>query len=306
MFVGHGLIAFALVAASAAALGIPRDRALLLGGVAALFATVPDTDIVYAPAALLIQSAGTLGPDTFWTTADVVHRGPTHSIPFGIALAGAAALWVTGQATGRAASLTIAAALIVVSTTVTGLVTGAVITVYVGAGLAIAAAANRFDLSPRSVFAAGVVAFATHPFGDLVTGGPPAAFYPFDVALVSSRVVLHSDPTVHLLAAFLLELGAVWAALWTYARLRGVSLMPRIQPRASLGTGFPIVFPFIPAPTVSHSAPFVFSALAVGIVGVGIPTKSIVRRQNRFEVAVTGVAVVTIAVVAYGVAYLLA
>ncbi|MFC6976282.1 metal-dependent hydrolase [Halomicroarcula sp. GCM10025709] len=83
MFVGHGLFAFAVVVLLAQWLGVAPRRAVQFGAVAGLFAAVPDVDVVYAPVGLLLRSTATVGPDVFWETANVIHRGPTHSLVMG-------------------------------------------------------------------------------------------------------------------------------------------------------------------------------------------------------------------------------
>nr|WP_225308116.1 metal-dependent hydrolase [Haloarcula sp. CBA1131] len=83
MFVGHALFAFALGGLAAWWLGLSRERAVQLGVIAGLFAAVPDVDIVYAPFGLLVGAAENLTADGFWETANVVHRGPTHSLLLG-------------------------------------------------------------------------------------------------------------------------------------------------------------------------------------------------------------------------------
>ena len=93
MFVGHGLLAFALVAAVAARLDQPRRRTVAFGLVAGSFATVPDIDIAYALVGVLgAEAASPLRlAETFWATGNVVHRGVTHSLvvaPIAAALAG--------------------------------------------------------------------------------------------------------------------------------------------------------------------------------------------------------------------------
>jgi len=53
MFLGHGLAAFAIAASVAARRGWRGERALAVGLVAGLFATLPDVDMLYAVAGLL-------------------------------------------------------------------------------------------------------------------------------------------------------------------------------------------------------------------------------------------------------------
>jgi len=301
MFVGHGLVAFALAALAARRFGADSELALRIGVVAGLFAWVPDVDIAYAPAGLALRSVETVGPDVFWTTANVVHRGPTHSLVYGAALAIAAALWATRRRDGMGAAVLAGVALVAVAWFASGPLPGAVTAIFVVAGLAVATAAARLGFGPGTVLAAAAVGLLTHPFGDLFTGSPPPLLYPFDVTLVAERLVFHPDPTGHLLVAFVVELATVWLAAWTAARLRGVSLSDLIAPRAAVGAGYAVAVVFLPAPTLSQSSQFVFSVLAMATVGA--PMRPFSRGFDPAGTAATGLAAVTAAVVAYALAY---
>ncbi|MBX0294394.1 metal-dependent hydrolase [Haloarcula nitratireducens] len=302
MFIGHALLAFALVALGARRLDVRPERALQLGAVAGLFAAVPDVDVVYAPVGLLVQSVGTLSPDVFWETANVVHRGPTHSLVMGAVLALAVALWATENQQWRALSLALVGSLAAVATLVSGVVGGAVVLVFAVAGLGVGAfAADRLEIAPQPLFAVAAVGLFSHPFGDVFTGGPPPFLYPFDATLVAERVLLHPDPTGHLLAAFAVELGTVWLAVWTFARLSGYQLPALVHPRAALGAGYAAAALLLPAPTLEQSAHFVFSVLAIGVVGA--PVRPFRHGVDWLETVVTGLAAVTVAAVAYALAY---
>jgi membrane-bound metal-dependent hydrolase YbcI (DUF457 family) len=301
MFVGHALLAFALGALAAWWLGLSRERAVQLGIVAGLFAATPDVDIVYAPFGLLVGAAENLTADGFWETANVVHRGPTHSLLLGTALAVAAGLWATESRPARAVSLAIGAGLVVLTGAVSGPVAALVMVVFVAAVLAVATVAVSRDISPRTVTALALLGLLSHPFGDLFTGGPPPFLYPFDVTLVAERVLLHPDPTTHLLAAFAIELAAVWLAVWTYVHLRGYTLTGLVRPRAALGIGYAAAVLFLPAPTLEQSAYFVFSVLALGVIGA--PVRPFSHGVDWLETLVTGLAAVTIAALAYAMAY---
>ncbi|MDS0222552.1 metal-dependent hydrolase [Haloarcula sp. S1AR25-5A] len=301
MFVGHALFAFALGALAARWLGLSRERAVQLGVVAGLFAAAPDADIVYAPFGLLVGAAENLTADGFWETANVVHRGPTHSLVLGTALAVAAGLWSTESQPARIASLAIGVALVAVTGVLSGPVAALVTVVFVAAALAIATFAVSRDISPRTVAALALLGLLTHPFGDLFTGGPPPFLYPFDVTLVAERVLLHPDPTTHLLAAFAIELATVWLAVWTYVHLRGYTLTELVRPRAALGIGYAAAVLFLPAPTLERSAHFVFSVLALGVIGA--PVRPFSHGVDWLETVVTGLAAVTIAALAYAMAY---
>jgi membrane-bound metal-dependent hydrolase YbcI (DUF457 family) len=301
MFVGHGLLAFSLVALAADRWGLPRARALTVGALAALFATVPDVDVVYAPVGLLLRSVNSLGPDVFWETANVIHRGPTHSLVMGTVLAVAVALWVSGRDPARVLSVGVVGGLVAIATLFSGVVGGLVVLVYGLGGLAVALLTERLAVDARQALAVALVGLLSHPFGDLFTGSPPPLLYPFEVSLVAERVLLHPDPTGHLLAAFAVELATVWLAVWTYARLNGHTLRALVYPRASLGVGYAVAAFVLPAPTLDQSAHFVFSVLALGAVGA--PVRPFSDGIDWLQALVTGLAAVTVAAVAYTLAY---
>ncbi|WP_254271366.1 metal-dependent hydrolase [Haloarcula marina] len=301
MFIGHGLVAFSIAALVADRLNVPRDRALVFGFVAGLFASVPDVDVVYAPVGLLLRSVETVGPDVFWETANVIHRGPTHSLVMGAALAVAVGLWALETRSTRALSLSLVGLLVAVATAASGLVGGLVVLVFALGGLGVSVLARRFEVGARPLVALAAVGLLSHPFGDLFTGSPPPLLYPFDAVLVAERLTLHPDPTGHLLAAFAIELGTVWLAVWTYARLSGYRLPALVNPRASLGVGYAVAALVLPAPTLDQSAQFVFSVLAIGVVGA--PVRPFRHGVDWLETLVTGLTAVTIAALAYAVAY---
>ncbi|MBX0285204.1 metal-dependent hydrolase [Haloarcula salinisoli] len=301
MFIGHALLAFALAVVAAERFAVPRERALRYGILAGLFAAVPDVDVVYAPIGLLVRSAQTVGPDVFWETANVIHRGPTHSLVMGAVLALAIYCWVVATRPARALSLSLAVLMVAVGSLVSGAVGGAVVLVYTVTGFVVAAIANRKGVSPRPLLGAALVGLLSHPFGDLFTGSPPPFLYPFDVVLVAERVALHPDPTGQLLAAFAVELAAIWLAVLAYARLTDRELPSLVSPRASLGAGYAVTALLLPAPTMEQSAHFVFSVLAVGVVGA--PVRPFRREFDRLRMAVTGLAAVTVGAIAYAIAY---
>jgi membrane-bound metal-dependent hydrolase YbcI (DUF457 family) len=301
MFIGHALLAFALAVAGARRFSVSRERALQYGIVAGLFAAVPDVDVVYAPVGLLMQSVETVGPDAFWEVANVIHRGPTHSLVMAGLLAGAVSLWAVGSRSTRALSVSLVALLVAVGTLFSGLVGGVVVLVFVVSGFVVGEVAGRKGLTPRPLLAVALVGLLSHPFGDLFTGSPPPFLYPFDVVLVAERVALHPDPTGQLLAAFAVELGAIWLAVWTYARLSEVRVATLVSPKASLGAGYAAAALLLPAPTMEQSAHFVFSVLAIGVVGA--PVRPFSRTVDPLRVLVTGLAAVTVAAVAYAMAY---
>jgi len=301
MFVGHALLAFALAVRGARRFSVPRARALRYGVVAGAFAAIPDIDVVYAPVGLLVRSVDTVGPDVFWETVNVIHRGPTHSLVMAAVLVAAVGCWSRGGRLSRLLAVALGASLVAVATAFSGSVGGVVVLVFVLAAFAVAAAAARAGVEPTPILALAAVGLLSHPLGDLFTGSPPALLYPLDVTLVAERIALHPDPTGHLLAAFAVELGTVWLAVWTSARVSGVSLAELVNPRAALGAGYAGAALLLPAPTLEQSAHFVFSVLAIGVVGA--PTRPFSRGVDWREVVATGLSAVTIGAVAYALAY---
>ena len=322
MFVGHALLAFVLVAAGANAAGRRPEQSLALGAAAGAFAAVPDVDILYAIVGLVrAETTGALAlANAFWETGNVVHRTVTHSLVVSLPVAVAAVTWAQGvRASGRrgdalrGASVVLVAGLAVAVTLESGVLGGAVVGAFGAAAVAVGnEAARRTDASAKTLLVVALVGLWSHPFGDLFTGTPPAFLYPFDATLVAHRVTLHPDPTVHLLAAFGLELAVVWAAVGVFVQLADVQ--PSVTPRATVGAGYAAAALVIPAPTLDLSYPFVFTVLAIGFVGA-LPRVSLERGDGGGpsvelpgpETALlTGLTAVSLAWLAYVSVYLIA
>lgn len=302
MFVGHGALAFAAVGLLALRAGADRRRATALAVVAALFATVPDVDMVYAVTGLL---GGPLGEPvalatSFWAASTVVHRSITHSLV--IAAPAAVAFALVGRTRARSAvAVPISAGIVAVALLDTGPLAGLVALSFALAGSLVGLGAARYGLAERPVLGAALFGLVSHPFGDVLTGQPPELFYPVDVHLLTGRVALSADPTLHLLGAFAVELATIWAALVVVAHLRGTRVRDRIRPRAAVGAAYAIAVFLVPPPTLELSYPFVFGVLGVGMVG------AVPRRRglpDRFTAIATGLAGVTVALLAYAAAYL--
>ncbi len=315
MFVGHGLLAFAAVAGLATWYGTDRDRAIAIGILAGAFATIPDLDIVHPLLALAIEP-GPLAeaPSRFWTLSTEIHRASTHSLVVGaITAVGVTAIaarpgdhaFVAVRrprhlvAVGGIVLLT---GLVAIVSLLDGALPGAIVALMVAAGVALAVVARTQDLSIQAIGVAAGVGLLSHPFGDMFTGDPPPLLYPVHGDLLTAHVSLHPDPTLHLLAAFLVELSTIWLALAVLARLFGVRLRSQVGLRSLAGVGYAGAVLVMPAPVLDAATPFVFSVLAVGLVGT--PIRSTHDRW-MWRAVTTGLAAVTIAAVAYGVAYLI-
>jgi hypothetical protein len=315
MFVGHAALAFALVGGVAVARGWSTHRALALGVVAGAFAALPDVDMAYA----LVGVAGVAGGDAlavagaFWSTGNVVHRAVTHSLVLAPPVALLAALRATDDRRARTLSLALVVLMVALVAAVGGTLAALITLLFVlGAAVVGTVAGRHAALTSRQILVAALVGLVTHPFGDLFTGEPPAMLYPVDAALVTDRVALAVDPTLHLLAAFGVELATVWAAVAVVCIATGLRPTTAVSPRATLGAGYAASVLLIPAPTLDLSYPFVFSVLAVGLLGffprvrlVGDPRGPTVEPPDWLGAALTGLSAITVAWLAYGVAYVL-
>ena len=315
MFVGHAALAFALVGGVAVARGWSTERALVLGVVAGAFAALPDVDMAYA----LVGIAGAAGSDAlavagaFWSTGNVVHRAVTHSLVLAPPVALLAALRAADGRLARALSVALGILVVAIVALVGGTLAALITLLFVlGAAVVGTVAARHAALTPPRILVAALVGFVTHPFGDLFTGEPPAMLYPVDATLVTDRVVFAADPTLHLLAAFGVELVTVWAAVAVVCVATGLRPTAAVSPRATLGAGYAASVLLIPAPTLDLSYPFVFSVLAVGLLGlfprarlVGDPRGPTVEPPDWLGAALTGLSAITVAWLAYGVAYVL-
>ena len=313
MFVGHAALAFALVGGVAVARGWSTERALVFGVVAGAFAALPDVDMAYA----LVGIAGAAGSDAlavagaFWSTGNVVHRAVTHSLVLAPPVALLAALRAVDGRLAQALSVALGALVIAVVALVGGTLAALITLLFVlGAAVVGTVAARHAALTPPRILVAALVGFVTHPFGDLFTGEPPAMLYPVDAALVTDRVAFAADPTLHLLAAFGVELATVWAVVAVVCLATGLRPTAAVSPRATLGAGYAASVLLIPAPTLDLSYPFVFSVLAVGLLGlfprarlVGDPRGPTVEPPDWLGAALTGLSAITVAWLAYGVAY---
>ena len=319
MFVGHATVAFALVAGLASLAGWDAERALALGVLAGAFGLAPDVDILYAPVGLVGASGPLEAEAAFWAAGNIVHRSVTHSVVVGAVAAGAAGLVAARTTASRLLAAGLGLGLVAVAATV-GALAVVVMAAFVAAVVGLASAGVRHGLAARSVAGAALVGLVSHPFGDLFTGAPPDLLYPLDVALVADRVVLHPDPTMHLLAAFGLELLTVWAAAVVFLHATDRRVADHVSPHAAWGLAFGAAVLFVPAPSLDAPYRFVAAALGVGMVsgaGVGVDPRRVragpagaARRAARprlpvLDAGLTGLLAVSTALVAYGTVYLM-
>jgi hypothetical protein len=132
---------------------------------------------------------------------------------------------------------------------------------------------------------------------------PPPLLAPLDWTILPGRVAFAADPTVNLLCVLFVELAAVWAGLGVYGRLRGRPLRESIAPQATLGAGYAVAVVALPRPTMVEAGVFGFTIVPLSLVGL----TTLVRERsegNWFRAVCTGTATLTVAGVAYLLAYL--
>jgi len=301
VFVGHGLLAFAVVALAGERLGWDRRAVLVAAVLAALFGTLPDVDVVYAPVGLLLNGDPAAPVESFWDAGNQVHRGVTHSLVVAVPTAGAAGLLATRRTAARVAGATALTGVWVLATLVSGALGSAVALVFVAGAAGLAVLARRYAVTPARAAGAALLGLVTHPFGDLLTGSPPAMLYPFDATLVAERVTLSPDPTLQLLAAFWFELAVVWLAVVAYFRLTDRRVRTHVERPAALGVVYGGAALVLPPPTLAVSYHFVYTVLGTGVVAVAA-TRPVARLS--WSIAVTALAAVSVASLSYAVVYL--
>ncbi|WP_121743014.1 metal-dependent hydrolase [Natronorubrum halophilum] len=326
MFVGHALLAFAVAALVADWRGWERRPALFVGVVAGAFAAIPDIDVAYALVGLLEWQAadGALGASTaFWDASRGVHRSVTHSLVVGAVAAPAFGLLAVRGRSGRTRLATVVAigllaALVVIALVWDGPLAAFVLGLFAASGIVIArVVARASSLSPATVGIAALWGLWSHPWGDLVTGTPPDWVFPFSTSILESRVVLHPDPTLHLLGAFAIELATIWLALAVVCRLTDRSIFGSVDRRATVGAAYGVAALAVTPPTLEVSYHFVFSILGVGLLcgivrDASSPTlprpirRGLSSSDETLEVVLTALAAVTVALAAYAAVYLVA
>jgi membrane-bound metal-dependent hydrolase YbcI (DUF457 family) len=303
VFVGHGLLAIAVVALVGERLNWDRRATLTVALLAAGFGTLPDVDVVYAPVGLVLVGDVATPVESFWDAGNRVHRGVTHSLVVGVLTAAGAGLLARQDRPVRVAGLALLAGVVAVATLVSGGLALAVTLVFVAGAVGLVAAARRRGVPARQVAGAALLGLCTHPFGDVFTGSPPAFLYPFDATLLAERVVLSGDGTLHLLGAFWVELAVVWLAVVAYFRLTDRSLAASVDRPAVLGVGYGAAALVLPAPTLDVSYQFVYSVLGAGLVGAG-STRPLARLRPTWNAVVTALVAVSLASLSYAVVYL--
>lgn len=228
MYVGHGLLALAIVLLAAAHSDLGRRQTLAAGAIAAGFGTLPDVDLVYTVYAVVESGPTGVFPTTehVWTESWVVHRTLTHSLLVGcvvVAIATAAAALFRGRTQPRRRDRPIAIAtvllgagvLLTIALEADGGLGAVTMALFVAGAVAIAWVAVRWRVPLSWIALAATVGLLLHPPGDFWMGQSPALFYPAWTSPPVESVELAADPVLEFLAAVLIEIvllaGAVLA-----------------------------------------------------------------------------------------------
>ncbi|WP_135661830.1 metal-dependent hydrolase [Halorhabdus rudnickae] len=309
MFVGHAFLAFGLATILARRFGseagpsiisgrIPLRYAVAVGLAAALFASLPDIDVVHAAFQVVSLPDGSTAFDHFWAATSDRHRTTTHSLLVAVVASLGFALWAVRRWMGWLAL----SGIVLFAAVADGPVGGTVMVLFATFGVVVATVADEVGLSPREIFGASLLGLVVHPFTDLLTGEPPAFFAPLDIVPIANRVEPFVDPTSNLLLAFGTELAVIWFGLVVAVAALGIDPRRHVHVGAVLGVVYaPMAF-VLNGASVDNAVPFVATILPVGLTGV-------ISRDRPWTITggltfvLTGLAAITLALFAFAVAY---
>ncbi|CCQ34830.1 membrane-bound metal-dependent hydrolase protein [Halorhabdus tiamatea SARL4B] len=309
MFVGHAFLAFGFATLLTRRM-LPTDGPSILSGrielryaiavglAAALFASLPDVDVVHAAFQVVSLPEDSTAFDHFWTATDERHRTMTHSLVVAVLGSLGFGLWTVRRAAGWLA-LSGVVALVAVTD---GPVGGLVIVLFVIAGVVVATVADEVGLSTRAIGGAALLGLLVHPFTDLLTGEPPAFFAPFDVVPIANRIELFGDPTANLLVAFGTELAVIWFGLLVGITALGIDPRRHVHVGAVLGIAYAPMALVLEGATVDHAVPFVATILPIGLVGA-VSRERPWTAPGALTAVLTGLAAITLALLAFTLAH---
>ncbi|MFB6253015.1 MAG: metal-dependent hydrolase [Halobacteriaceae archaeon] len=303
MFIGHGVLAFVGVSLYGYVRNIQTRRIFLYGLIAAVFATIPDIDMLYALVGIISADTTHLFSltEAFWSASTYLHRGLTHSLLIGSIVALSAALVCRQTILTILIGTLLTVGILLLHGPVGAVIMGLYFVVACGIGWKM----KDWDIDPRTTFLLASWGLLSHPFGDVFTGEPPAFFYPLDITIVTTRIAPFMDPTLNLLMAFWIELLVIWSGLIMIYHLQERSIINDIRPKIGLGSLYGFAVFIIQPPSMEISYQFVFSVLAMGVVGM---PQQIMRRKPTItwqDVAINGLGAITCAGGAYTLVYLL-
>ena len=257
MIAGHFFLAFSVVALAAYHFGRDGDEAVKLGLAAALFALIPDIDIIYAFKEIFAITSGFYGfTDSFWAASEETHRGLTHSL---VILGYAATSFMTYHKTGnRKLAGVFILSILGIGYHLEGFISAAVILAFSLAGFVITEKL-RTTINFKEFSLVALFGLLVHPFGDIFTGVPPDFLYPLSYSIIESRLIILQDPSLNFLAVFGIELFMIWAAILTYAYVEEKHMLDEVSTLSAAGFLYGISSFIVTNPSLSQSYRFVFS-----------------------------------------------
>jgi hypothetical protein len=105
------------------------------------------------------------------------------------------------------------------------------------------------------------------------------------------------------LAVTFVELSAVWVGVVVYVRVAGRSLRRAVAPRALLGVAYAAAVVALPRPTMADAHWLGFSIAPTALVGLPSLWTPATPADRRLRAAATGLVTLTLAAVAYLLAY---
>lgn len=289
MIIGHGPLAFALVAlVLLVTTSFSKRKILYLAAIAGIASILPDVDVLFPLISLL--SVDTLSitvlTEQFWAVSGERHRLATHSlIVFGTAtLIAYAQMYI--KPTYQKYSIALSSILIFIlplALPVQLLFGTTLVTVYT---LTKYKPKTTKIHEPALAFAFGAF---LHPFGDMFTGTPPAFLYPFTDILQLSRWTI-ADPTLHFILIFTLEIGSLIAALSLIAHLTDFDILTytdvRPKPHQTLVSAIALATALFvigtnTTPTVDSATTFVLPLVGATTIAA-TPTLLYKRRIQQY------------------------
>lgn len=318
MYLGHSLLAFAVVGLAGWVLDLDARRALLVAVLAGAFGFLPDVDMWRTLLVFLREGPRGVFPteEHLFVHSWVVHRTLTHSLVVGSVAAAATGLVVLARERSVAPDRAVANGLLAVvvvgllasSWRAAGVVSLVTMGLFLAAAIAVAHVGFERGARTTEVTAAAGVGFLTHPLGDLWMGRPPAFLYPLSTEPPIGRVRFSTDPVLHFVAAIGVEVALLWACLFVVAMLTDRQLRAFLSPLAAGGLLYAAALGVVLPPTFTEAYQFVTGLFALSllvVIGVLWTDRRAARGGTVVRASVSGVVAFTLALASYAVAYAL-
>lgn len=318
MYLGHSLLAIAVVGLAGLLLDLDTRRTLLVAALAGAFGFLPDVDMWRTILVFLRE-----GPQGIFPTEEhlfvhswVVHRTLTHSMIVGVGVAAATGLFTVARERTVSPDRAVAngllgfavLALMAFSWRTGGILSFVTMGLFLAAALAVAYTGFERGATPTEVTAAAALGLLTHPLGDLWMGRPPAFLYPLSAEPPIGSVRFSTDRVLHFIVAIGVEVALLWACLLVVAALIDRQLRSFLSPLAVGGLLYAAALGFVLPPTFTEAYQFVTGLFAVSLfvaIAVLWADWRALRRLAVARASVNGVVAFTLALVSYAVAYAL-